>query len=190
MILRRLFLILIAFLPCGRMMTVKAQPSGGSAGQIDLFMGLDFNYRDLYFNGRVYDFLINLTPGIKWEMGRGWQTAAQALVPLYNDYGDRYKKIRLSMAVLAKEMCFNSRGFLKVSGGLFGQERYGLDLKGLYIVNNWLALEAQAGWTGFCFMAVDWEASTPERWTVLGGVDIYLNRWNTQFRARGGTLSI
>ena len=90
------------------------------------------------------------------------------------------------MAVLSKEAYWNERWFLKASGGLFGRERYGLDVKGMYVANNWLALEAQAGWTGYCSMAAGWEASTPQRLTALVGADVYLNRWNTQFRARGG----
>lgn len=155
------------------------------AGQVDLFAGVDFNYRDLTAK-RMYDFLINLTPGVKWDMGKGWKTSAQVLIPVYNDFGDRYKKVRLNMAVLSKEAAVGSRLFVKASGGLFGSERYGLDLKGMYVVNDWLAMELQAGWTGYCSMAVDWEASTPERLTALVGADVYLNRWNTQFRVKGG----
>lgn len=153
--------------------------------KIDIFAGVDFNYRDLTAR-RMYDFLINITPGVKWDMGKGWRTAAQVLIPVYNDFGERYKKIRLNMAVLSKEMDFGSHWYLKASGGLFGSERYGLDLKSVYVVNRWLMLEAQAGWTGYYSMAVDWEASTPKRWTALGGADVYLNGWNTQFRVRGG----
>jgi len=152
---------------------------------VDLFMGVDLNYRDLLHN-KVYEVLVNLTPGVKWHVGRQWQVAAQALIPVYNDYGDRYKRIRLNMALLSKEFYFKERYFLKVSGGLFGSERYGLDLKGMLVVNDWLAFEAQAGLTGYCSMATGWEASRPGRVTALVGADFYLNRWNTQFRARGG----
>ena len=154
-------------------------------GSVDLFMGVDLNYRDLLHN-KVYEVLVNLTPGVKWHLGRQWQVAAQALIPVYNDYGDRYKRIRLNMALLSKEFYFKERYFLKVSGGLFGSERYGLDLKGMLVVNDWLAFEAQAGLTGYCSMATGWEASRPGRVTALVGADFYLNRWNTQFRARGG----
>lgn len=48
------------------------------AGQVDIFMGLDFNCRDIYFNNRVFDVLINLTPGVRWNMGHRWEIAAQA----------------------------------------------------------------------------------------------------------------
>ena len=162
----------------------KGQPLA-SEGSVDLFMGVDLNYRDLLHN-KVYEVLVNLTPGVKWHLGRQWQVAVQALIPVYNDYGDRYKRIRLNMALLSKEFYFKERYFLKVSGGLFGSERYGLDLKGMLVVNDWLAFEAQAGLTGYCSMATGWEASRPGRVTALVGADFYLNRWNTQFRARGG----
>ena len=67
------------------------------SGTVDIFMGVDFNYRDIYFNNRVYDILINLTPGVRWNMGHRWEVAAQALVPVVNQYGDRYKNVRLLM---------------------------------------------------------------------------------------------
>lgn len=165
-------------------------PASGQAmmktGQVDVFMGVDFHYRDIYYN-KVYEVLVNLTPGVKWDMGHGWLMSAQALVPVINDYGDRYKRIRMNHAVLAKEMYTkDGRWLLKVSGGLFSQERYGLDLKGMYIVNDWMALEAQAGLTGLCSMLAGWEASTPEKLTGLAGADFYLKRWNTELRLRGG----
>ena len=96
---RIIFLLAIFLLPTTMS---QAQPSI-PAGQVDIFMGVDFNYRDLIYNGRVYELLINLTPGVKWNMGKGWQAAAQALVPVVNHYGDRYKRVRLNMAVLSKD---------------------------------------------------------------------------------------
>lgn len=155
-------------------------------GTVDLFMGADFNYRDIYFNNRVYDVLINLTPGVKWNMGHRWEVSAQALVPVVNQYGGRYRKVRLNMAVLSKQLAVGQHWKMKVSGGLFGSERYGLDVKNLFILNRWLAVTAQAGLTGYCSMASGWEASTPGRLTAQAGPEIYLHRWNTQISVRGG----
>ncbi len=165
-------------------LAVNAQPPS-SAGQVDIFMGVDFNYRDIWWR-RLYDLLINLTPGVKWNMGKGWQASAQALVPVYNDYGDRYKNVRLNLAVLSKEFDLSKDLCLKVSGGWFSDERYGIDFKGMWAVNRWLALEMQTGLTGFCSMADGWEASTPKRWTGLLGADVYLHPYDTEFRIRGG----
>lgn len=66
--------------------------------------------------------------------------------------------------------------FPEISGGLFGMERYGLDVKWMFPINSWLALDAQTGVTGFCSMAVDWECSKMERVSALAGVRVYLEK--------------
>lgn len=153
--------------------------------KVEIFAGAELHYQDLFY-GKIYEVLVNLTPGVKWNMGRQWKLAGQAIVPVYNDYGGRYKKVRLNMAVLSKEWDWNGSQFLKISGGLFGRERYGLDLKWMYPVNRWLAIDAQAGITGFCSMAVDWECSKMERVTGQAGMNVYLEKVNTEFRLHGG----
>lgn len=165
-----------------KLQTTDKQQTRGS--KVDVFMGVDVNYRDISFD-KVYEWLINLTPGVKWDMGRQWRLAGQVIIPIYNDYGARYKKVRLNMAVLSKEMCFENH-HLKVSGGLFGQERYGLDVKWMCPVNGWLAFDGQAGYTGYCSMARDWECSKIDRLTGWLGTRVYLNKYNTEFRLRGG----
>ena len=91
--------------------------------KVEVFAGAELHYRDIFY-GKIYEVLVNVTPGLKWNMGKQWKLAGQAIIPVYNDYGDRYKKIRLNMAVLSKEWDWNGKQFLKVSGGLFGKERY------------------------------------------------------------------
>lgn len=152
---------------------------------VEIFAGAELHYRDFFYT-KMYEVLVNVTPGVKWHFGDRWQLAGQAIVPVYNDYGDRYKKIRLNMAVLSKEWDWNKKQFLKVSGGLFGKERYGLDAKWIYPVNRWLALDAQLGLTGFCSMAADWECSKMERVTGQAGVNLYIEKVNTEFRLHGG----
>ena len=137
--------------------------------KVEVFAGAELHYRDIFY-GKIYEVLVNVTPGLKWNMGKQWKLAGQAIIPVYNDYGDRYKKIRLNMAVLSKEWDWNGKLFLKVSGGLFGKEGYGLDTIWMYLANRWLALDAQMGVTGFCSMAVDWECSKMERVTGQAGV--------------------
>ncbi len=150
-------------------------------------MGVDFNYRDIWLNNRVYDVLVNLTPGIRWNMGHRWQTAAQVYVPIVNQYGDRYKNVRLNMAVLSRQMAVGKHWKMKISGGLFGAERYGLDWKNMFIISPWLAVTAQAGLTGYCSMAAGWQAShTMRRFTAQIGPEIYLHPWNTGISVRAG----
>ncbi len=153
--------------------------------RVDVFMGAELHYRDIFYD-KLYEVLVNLTPGVKWRIPGGWQLAGQAIVPVYNDYGERYKKVRLNMAVLSKEWAWNGKQFLKASAGLFSNERYGVDLKWMYPVNHWLALDAGVGVTGFCSMAVDWECSKMKRLTAQGGARFYLGKVNTEFRLHGG----
>ena len=162
------------------------RPALPQAGTVDFFMGAELNYRDILFNGRVYDILVNLTPGVKWHMGRRWEMAAQAYVPVFNQYGDRYSRVRLNMAVLSRQLAVGRRWKMKVSGGLFARERYGIDVKNMFIVSPWLAVTAQAGLTGYCSMAAGWEASRMGRLTALAGPEIWLHRWNAQLSVRGG----
>lgn len=158
------------------------------SGQVDVFMGLDLNYRDIYFK-RVYDVLLNLTPGARWNVGRGWQVAGSLYVPVVNHYGRRYRDVRIKTATLSKEVdLMGDRLFIKGSAGVFTQERYGLDVKAMYLVTPWLALEAQAGLTGHAYLPFSkhYAYSTPGRLTGTVGADVYLTRWDTQARLRAG----
>ncbi len=73
----------------------------------------------------------------------------------------------------------------EVSGGLFGQDRYGLDVKWMWPVTSWLAIDAQLGFTGYWSMAVDWDMSDMD--CVTGWIDTraYLEKYDTEFRVRG-----
>lgn len=163
---------------------VPAHGQNEKGSSVDIFMGVDLHYRDIDYN-KLYEVLVNLTPGVKWNMGHQWRLAGQVVVPVYNDYGGRYKKVRLNMAVLSKEMHLGSQ-HLKASAGLFGSERYGVDLKWMWPVATWLAFDGQVGYTGFCSMAKDWECSKMDRLTGELGARVYLSKWNTEFRAHGG----
>lgn len=156
------------------------------AGEIDFFIGMDFSCRDIYFNGRVFDMLVNLTPGVRWNMGRRWEAALQLYVPVINQFGDYYKHVRPSVATVAKQFAIGSRVKMKVSGGVFTADSYGLDLKGMVVVNRWLAVSAQAGLTGYLSMADKWKASPMTKFTFMAGPEFYLSKWNTQMSLRAG----
>jgi len=101
---------------------------------VDLIAGVELNYRNIYYNNRLYDLLINLPPGVKWQMEKHWQIAMQGVVP----------------------------------------------------VNGWLAFDGQAGYTGYCSMAKDWECSRMDRINGWLGTRLYLEKYDTEFRLRGG----
>lgn len=156
------------------------------SGDIDIFCGVDFNYRDIYLRGRFSDLLINLTPGVKWNAGHNLELAASALVPVLNQFGDRYKYVRINVAAISWQFAAGSHWKTKLSGGVFTKERFGLDIKSIYEFNSWLAARAQIGLTGHFEMSDVWNLSTMSNLTFMAGPDFWLSRWTTQLSLRGG----
>jgi len=162
-------------------------------GQVELFCGAEMEYADVNFH-RLYDILLNLTPGVKWHLGNDWHVAGQLWVPIINDgYLDRYSMLRLNMAVVSKELHWQSaRQHVKLSAGLFSKERGGMDVKWHYPVNDWLMLTAQAGvtmrWALGTKLGGDSESDFGDDWKVSGlaGVNFWLNPWKTEIRLSGG----
>ncbi len=162
-------------------------------GQVELFCGAEMEYADVNFH-RLYDILLNLTPGVKWHLGNDWQVAGQLWVPIVNDgYLDRYSMWRLNMAVVSKELHWQSaRQHVKLSAGLFNKERGGMDVKWHYPVTDWLMLTAQAGvtmrWALGTKLGGDSESDFGEDWKASGiaGVNVWLNPWQTEIRLSGG----
>ncbi len=163
-----------------------ALPAKASAQRLDFFMGVDFNYRRLFYNDRLYDLLIHLTPGMKFQFGDGWQIAAQALVPVVNQYGDFYSKLRPGVCSMSKEFLFNDIHSLKFSAGLFSAGRYGIDAKWLWPVCNWFALEAQLGFTGFHSLEQDWEFSKMDRLSGNLKARFYIEKAASEIRLSAG----
>lgn len=156
------------------------------SGDVDIFMGLDLHYRDIWFNNRPFDFLLQLTPGVKWNFGNHWQIEAGALIPIVNQYGENEKYVRINVAALSKEFAIGRRWRSKVSGGIFTDERYGIDFKTQYQFNSWLAANAELGLTGRLAMNKTWAASPMSRFTFTVGPEFWLEKWQTTIKAQGG----
>lgn len=170
-------------------------------GEVEVFAGADLSYADVNFV-RLYNVLLNLTPGVKWHLGHDWLFSAQAFIPIVNDgYENLHSKIRLTNAAIAKQVHLGSQ-HLKFSGGLFGYDRYGVDVRWMFPVNSWLMLQAQVGYTGYWRMAIDdakeyrgryvvketkgVDFSSPDCLTGIVGANVWLKEWNTEFRVSGG----
>lgn len=156
------------------------------AQQLDLFIGPEVLHKDTEFT-RVYELVVNLNPGFRWQMGRQWELAGQVTVPVYNDYGGRYKRIRPTMLTLSKTLKpVGEKHYFRLSGGLFTHERYGVDAKWFCPLNAQWALSAEGAFTGFCSMAADWECSTLQRWMAVGAVHFYEPKYRLQMKVQGG----
>lgn len=185
-LLRSFCLILLGCSPVG----VYAQ----EAGQVELFCGAELNYADINYL-RLYDVLINITPGVKWHLGKDWQIAGQVYMPLVNDgYADRYNMIRLNMADISKEVHFShAKQHFKFTAGLFGFERYGGDIRWMYPINSWLMVNARVGLVNHWALGFDIHGATEsefqhDSWSKFGiaGASVWLNPWSTEFRVSGG----
>lgn len=160
--------------------------NAGNDKGVNIFCGTDLTYQATD-HLRLYDILLYLTPGVKWNLGHEWQFAAQAGVPIVNDgYDEKYSHITIKNLTVAKQLHFNSHLHLKVSGGMFSRHRYGLDVKWMGIVNNWLAFTAQGGFVGK-YSAYDvWGFDKMNTLTFLLGSKMYLQPWNTELGIYGG----
>lgn len=176
---RRLIFILLT-------LTSLQAPAQMKSGDVDIFMGLEFNYRDIWFNNRPFDFLIHLTPGVKWNFGNRWEIAAAALIPIVDQYGGDYKYIKIHAASISKQFAIGKHWRTRISGGIFTASRYGLDIKTQYEVKPWLAIDAEIGLTGQLTMTSNWAASPMSRFTFIAGPDFWLAPWATQLSIKGG----
>lgn len=188
--------------------SLTAMSQEPEAGQVELFSSAELSYADINFV-RLYNVLLNLTPGVKWHMGHDWMFSAQALIPIVNDgYEAKHSLVRLSNLAVAKQMHFNNQHF-KVTGGLFGMDCYGLDVRWMFPITSWLMVNAQVGYTGSWRLALgDAEdtkvqvvdkkvqvVTTETKGMDFGGLDcltgivganVWLAPWNTEFRLSGG----
>lgn len=156
-------------------------------GEVDVFMGADLRYRDIYLENSLFETLVCVTPGVRWCFAPGWDVAAQLFVPVYNDYGKEFSKVRLNVASVAKQMRLGRKFAVKGSAGFFSQDRYGVDFKGMFMATPWLAFEAQAGLTGYSRVtAFGWQMSPMERLTGLVGGSIFIAPASVQMRGRIG----
>lgn len=152
---------------------------------LEIFSGAEIHLRDIYFD-QVFHCMIQLSPALRWNAGRGWKVAAQAKITIANTgFGKNEWLPRLGVATVSKEFSWDKFD-MKLSGGFFSHERYGLDFKAKYNPTEWVSLEGQVGYTGMVSMVNGWKASKLSRLTAIGGVDFYIRKWQTQIRVRGG----
>lgn len=157
-----------------------------AVGEVDIFAGVDFKYHDIFYSS-LFETLIRLTPGARWRFAPGWDIATQVYVPIVNQYGERFSNVQLNIASVSKQMRLGDHFALKASAGQFSHERYGLDLKALYMATSWLAAEAQLGLTGYSEISSGaFKASPMKRLSGQLGIVGYIPRAVLEMRLRGG----
>lgn len=175
-----LAILFLAFLAMGQ---PKAKGQSNSRS-LDIFSGLDFNFRDINYNTQ-YEFLIRLSPGFKWNMGNHWQLSGQVLIPILNQYGENSKYVQPNILNISKEFRIKQL-YLKASAGLFSMNNYGVDLKAFFPLCKWFAFEGQAGCVGGIVVNPVWLTNSMNNFVWTAGCDFYLSQWNTQIRGVAG----
>ncbi len=157
-------------------------------GQVDIFCGADLYYADTNAS-RLYDVLVNLTPGFKVNMGRDWTLATQLSFQAIND-GYHYRKgdFQLSMMAVSKEWTFGADQHVKATGGLFSKERYGVDVRWMMPITSWLMVQARVGLTNKWYLSFGEQLFEEKHWVPTGtvGANVWIDRWATEFRISGG----
>lgn len=187
---RNLFLVLMLCLLGAR----QGHAQNQTEPKAELFCGAELSYADVNFT-RLYDVLINLTPGGKIHLGHDWDVAFQGYIPVVNEgYGKRSSMVRLNMANISKTVRMEqARQYFKLTAGLFGRERYGGDLRWMYPATDWLMFHARAGLTNHWALGSNLDDAKEavfdgKDWIFTGllGASIWLNPWATELRATGG----
>ncbi len=180
--MKRKILLFIGLMAC------LAGHSQEKAGQVDIFCGADLYYGDTSFD-KLYNVLVNLTPGVKWNMGHDWMLATQLSFQAIND-GYHYRKgdFQLGMAAISKEWTFGNDQHVKATGGLFGKERYGVDVRWMMPITSWLMVQARAGLTNWWYLSFCEQLFEERHWVPTGivGANVWIDPWATEFRISGG----
>jgi len=157
-------------------------------GQVDLFCGAELSYNDTDFL-RLYNVLVNITPGMKWNVGSGWQLSGQLSCSVVNyGYEKKYNHLRLGIVALSKELELGKDQHLKFTGGLFNRERYGVDARWMMPVNSWLMLQARAGLTSSWWCSTNEQTFEGKKWTptAIAGANVWIDKWATEVRLSCG----
>ena len=161
---------------------------------VELFGGSELSYADVNFL-RLYNLLVNLTPSAKVHLGNEWEANVQTYLPILNEgYPRRDDMFRLNMANISKVLRFeDSHQYFKFTAGLFGNQRWGGDIRWMYPINSWLMVHGRAGLTNYWALGADLEGNsesdfTTTKWNLTGtlGLSVWLKAWNTELRAVGG----
>lgn len=157
-----------------------------SAFKIDITFEPDLWYRSVSYD-QMYDVIVNILPTVNIAMGKGWNFNAQLIVPLFNDgYSERYSNVRPNIITAGKLFRFGKKHYLSATAGLFTEERYGVDVRYFYPINNHFSIDCRLGVTGYCSMAWGWECSTMKRVSGFAGVQYYNKATNIQAGIKGG----
>ena len=117
--------------------------------KVDLMVYPMFSFK----NGRLtvpYQVRFNVNPTLEVSLWRGGKITAQLVIPVVNDYGQRYDDIRPGFLTVSQEVRLPYNVFLTGTIGFFNNNRNGVDIKVEYFpYDNGIWFDARASYTIF-----------------------------------------
>lgn len=164
----------------------KAKKRNSSLYKVDIVVYPQLMFRNYVIN-RVYDYVINLNPTVEVSLWEGSKLSLQVVVPIHNDYGYLYKKVRPGYMTLSQSFRVQNL-FLTATFGNFNKFHWGLNLKGKYVFKNThFVLDGEIGyygvahWDGFKLLKNDVDRSLDQLTYSIGG-SYFWARYKTQFK--------
>ena len=164
----------------------KAKKSNSSLYKVDIVVYPQLMFRNYVIN-RVYDYVVNLNPTIEVSLWKGSKLSLQVVVPIHNDYGDIYGKVRPGYMTLSQQFRVENL-FLTATVGNFNKFHWGLNLRGKYVfkdthfvIDGEMGYYGVAHFDGFKLMKNDVDRSL-DKFTYSIGASYFWRPFNTQFK--------
>ena len=167
----------------------KIKKENRSYGKVDLVFYPEFFFRNIRYSV-MYEVLLNLNPTLEVSLWKGMKFTGQLVIPIINEYGDLYEKVRPGIVTLSQTFRLPYRTNVTATAGFFSDFRHGFAVYAEHYLprNAWgqFWLDAQLAWTkNGRFDGWVYKHAGGEMVTGLLGVNYYWKRHNAQFALRG-----
>ncbi len=165
---------------------VKGKAKNSSLFKVDIVVYPELSFKNLIIT-QIYQVLFNLCPTLEISLWKGMKFTGQIIVPIYNDYGSYYDKVRQGYVGLTQSIRLPENIIVTASVGTFNLNRWGVDVRAKHTFkkDERFAVEGRIGYTGYSdFKDFRWQVSSLKRLTWSLGGSFYWPQYNTQFSAK------
>lgn len=167
----------------------KIKKSNRSFGKVDFVIYPEFFFKNVRLSV-MYEILLNLNPTLEVSLWKGMKFTGQMVLPIVNQYGEYYNKVRPGIVTLSQSFRLPWRTNVTLSAGFFSDFRHGLSMYGEhYLKRNalgqfWLDgridYTKPGRWDGWKYIA-----GSGTMVTGYAGVNYFWKKQNVQLSLRG-----
>lgn len=160
-----------------------------SYGKVDLVVYPEFYWRNIRYSV-MYEVLLNICPTLEVSLWKGMKLTGQLVIPVINEYGDLYEKVRPGIVTLSQSFRLPCRTNVTAMVGFFSDFRHGVSgyVEHYLPRNRWgqFWLDGRVDWT-LPGRFDGWTYKHGEGSMVTGsaGINYYWNLHNVQLSVRG-----